>query len=375
MANNRFALNFAQTDKGQEVIEGFKDVYAHYRTENSNISTKFSGKYKTDLGTLQEKMDFADKKIMETIYTLSKIDPNDSFLALTKYSSNTQFQQMAYAVIGTLIDSVVIDSIIDSYGLYTDVRTGGYGDNFSFDLSPNGLFNVARAGNTQRQGIAQRQFKTQALLTPENHIITTEVGLYNVLAGKESIVEFAMKCVKSIEEEIALDCYDAFDGAFSSLPSASTTNLLYNGSFDEDAFLKLAQKVSGYNGGARAMAVGTASALSNVLPTNDTNYRYNLTDEHVTRGYISTFKGTALMVLPQKVSWKTRYSTLLDDTKIYMICPQSYKIVKLAVEGDTMEFITEHKDNANLSNQVTFQKRWQAGVITSSVYGCMDLGA
>jgi hypothetical protein len=201
--------------------------------------------------------------------------------------------------------------------------------------------------------------------------MTVFVSLMKVLAGKESLAEFVMKMVRSFETQLSYDVYDAFRTALDAVDSTASTGLKVTG-FSETEFIRLSQTVAAWNGGVRPIAIGTQLALANVIPYN-ANYRYDLQSDFVRLGYISNFKGTDVMVLPQVADWTTPFGLKLTNERIWIVSPSSDKIIKLVLEGSTLAYQSDVYANANLVQTATMYKSWGTGVATSQVAACITL--
>jgi hypothetical protein len=208
----------------------------------------------------------------------------------------------------------------------------------------------------------------QDSLIPVNRAITVEEDYYRILAGKRNLASYALKVILSFEQEMADDIYNAINDTYDSLASN-----FKEASFTQTGFVQLAERVSGANGGANCIVFGTKTALSYVLPTND-NLKLGLGTEYSKVGYIRDFMGVDMMQLRQKVEWETGdYGFKIDNTRMYFISTNVQKLVKVAIEGDTMSFNTMASDTANLTETQTIQKRWAVGLITNAKYGIMDV--
>ncbi len=128
--------------------------------------------------------------------------------------------------------------LVDSIGMYTDVRFGGFGDSFAFDVAPRDLFVVSKHGHAKRTAEVHKQFKGQVTIVPELREITTQVSLYKVLAGKESLADFVMRCVRSIETQMSIDCYKAFDAAMTNLPTTPVNGQLKATGYDQSTLVR-----------------------------------------------------------------------------------------------------------------------------------------
>jgi hypothetical protein len=359
LTNNVIA--FAQTNNMMQLVEKFVDYFNHYCSEvKGNNGVNFV----KDI-SLDEKSKKLHENIEEAINKISGV--NNIGFSEVLYRSNPMYQWAAFAVISAMIESVLPDTLIEELP-FAEVRNGGYGDSFTFDIKPNDLFVVTKAGNGKRHVFAQRQYNGQATLIPENHMITVEEDLYRILSGKRNLAEYALKIMQSIATEISYDVYSAIDGTYSALPTQ-----FKEAAYDQDTFVTLCQRVKGFNGGAKTSVFGTQLALSKVAPSNLINNN-NLGEKFYTTGYLGTFMGVDLFEIPQKVIWNSAtYAMKLDDTRLYVVSAGVDKLVKVGIEGETISYTTGLYDNANLTVKQTMHKKWKVGLISSSKFGIIDL--
>lgn len=358
-------LNFAQGKT--DVYEAFADYFNHYRAtvlKNNNVT------YNNTL-SFDEKGAKLHEALKTEIAKVANVASFDQF-PLEVWTTNPNLKWATFAVIGAMVDMILPETIIDSIGIYTDVRVGGYGDNFSFDVKPRDLFVISQAGRGKRRSEVRKQFEGQVTVTPIEHDITVQVSLYKVLAGKENIAEFAMKAALSIESQMTLDAYNTFNTAMANLPTSPVGGELLISGYSQTTAVSLAQRVTAFNQGQKAVFVGTQLAVQNILPSNS-NYRYTLDSEYVKLGYVQTAFGYDVMVLPQVADWTTPFKTLLDDKKIYVLSPSSQKLVKLCIEGALMTVTDGVYDNANLTQNTTMKKMWQSAIATNAVAGVITL--
>ena len=358
-------LAFAQ-DK-IDVYTAFNDYVNHYRSINEGKKVDFDSSL-----TFEEKGAKMNDALRKEIARVANVADFGTFSAEV-WATNPNMQWATFAVIGAMVDMVLPQTIIDSIGMYTEVRVGGYGDNFAFDVKANDLFVITKAGRGKRQSEIKKQFEGQVTVTPVEHDITVGVSLYRVLAGKENLAEFAMKAVKSIETQMSIDAYSAFETVMGNLTAASVlgTVLRYTG-YSQDKLVKLATTITALNQGQKAVIVGTQLALSKILPA-DSNYRYALDSEYVKLGYIRNAFGFDIMVLPQVASLTTLFDTVLNDNRIYVVSPAGQKMIKLCIEGSTISYTNDIHANANLTQQTVMKKMWGTGVATNTYFGCIDL--
>lgn len=107
------------------------------------------------------------------------------------------------------------------------------------------------------------------------------------------------------------------------------------------------------------------------MPTND-YLKMGLGETYAKVGYLPVFKNVPLVAIAQKIDWSSAdYEFALDDSLIYMISPQSQKLVQVVFEGNTLSITDDQFANANLVQKATMHKRWACGMITNSKYGIM----
>lgn len=261
-------VNFAaQTADSALVYELFQDYFCHYmdETQKRNI-----GAYDNSC-VLSEKEQKMHKQLLSEVQKLSGAEITaDNAKMMAK---NPMVTWATFAVVEAMIDAILPLTLINSIGTYTEIRNIGFGDSASFDIAPRSLMTVSQGANAQRTSFVQKQFKTTKTLTATNHVITTQVSMYKVLCGNESLAEFVRKAVLSIETEMTKDAYGAFRTGLTALTMPA--NLKVTG-YSQADLLKICERVTAYNGGAKAVIIGTASAIANILPNGVTYFRYKI---------------------------------------------------------------------------------------------------
>jgi hypothetical protein len=354
-------LAFAQDNI--DTYKRFTDFVNHYRSITESTKKPYD-----ETISFEEKAQRVHEDMIAEIETKSgvSIKGMEPHLAMT----HPTVRWATFAVINARIDAVLPDALIDTIGLYTEIKVGGFGDNFAFEAKPRDLFAVTVAGRGKRRSELKKQFNGQVTITPVEHDISVTVSLYRVLAGQENLAEFVMKAAKSIETQMTYDAYDAFNTAMAALDNAGDDALRISG-FSQATAVSLAQKISAWNGGRKPMFIGTQVALSSILPTND-NFRYDIQSDYVKVGYIRTFQGFDTMVLPQVADWTTPFKLKLDDTHIYVMSPSS-KPLKMCIEGSLLTVQDDVYANSNLTQATTLKKSWGTGIVTSDVLGLIEI--
>jgi len=355
-------VKFATPSLGNEdLCRAFLDYWYHSKGIEGRFDTSFS---------LDEKEARINKAFKEEIIRRANI-PFAAEAPVEQWFHFPNVAAAAFSVVGSLIDMILPDSIIDTIGIYSDVKVIGWGDSAAFDVRPRDLFAVSRATLGKKVSEVKKQFSGQVTIVPEIRAITVGVSLYRVLAGKESLAEFTTKAIRSIETQMTVDVYNAMATAMAALSSTATTGLQIAG-YSQANLVRLAEQVTAWNQGAKAMLLGTAVGLLNVLP-DDANYRYDVESKYVAVGHIPTISGIDVMRLPQVADIATPWGRVLSDTNLWVLSPSSQKILKVVLEGNTISNTTQPFENADLTQTTTLWKSYGIGVATNATMGLITL--
>ncbi len=341
-----------------------KDYFNHVQTlERGAKGLSFSKEF-----TLSQKEEKINKMFNAELSRRVGMEVPSTIDGCLRFASNPNVKYFADEIIDQTIDMILPETLLQSVGMIADIRFGGFLDSFSFDIENSALFAVAKAGRRQRNVPAQVLEDTTVTLAPVNHEVTVKVTLPEILAGRKSIAKYLMKVVRSIESQMLNDAYDAFTAAFNAAPAAFQV-----ASYNENALITLCERVTAYNGGRKAVIVGTPVALKSVLPSA-TNTRILLDSEYVTSGALSVFNGYDVIPMAQIADYSSNsYALKLDDSKIYVVSPAADKIIKVAVGGDSLSHTSGAYDHANLSIFGTISKAWEAACATNAVTGVVFL--
>ena len=205
------------------VKEAFRDYMFQYMAEQMSYDNVSYNK----MVDFAEKEKLVNKLMLDEIKRLSNVDFS-SGLSMEMMSQNPNFKWAAFAVVNALIDMIIPDVINRTIGLYSETRYVGWGDSMVFEVEPNDLFYVSKAGRDQRTVEFQRQYNTQVSVLPENREITVYVNFYRVLCGMDSLAKFVMKAILSMEQNMTQEVYDAFNAVMDNLPDtpAAASRLL-----------------------------------------------------------------------------------------------------------------------------------------------------
>lgn len=359
-------LNFTADDNERRAgYESFVEYYETYKAGKTanDAGVSFAEMNKTMLQLFTDEIERLSGKKFSAY--------NDS----VQYFSFPDVKQAAFTVVGMLTDLIMPDALIRNYGMIADVRNGGWGESLKIELRPRDLFVVSKNGRNRRKADIRRYFRGEVSIIPEPRSITVGISLHDIFTSKYTLAELVSRAAESLEVAVARDIYFAFATAMDALPDTGTGALKVNG-WSTEGFVKLVQKIEAWNGGAKAVAVGTKLALSKVLPES-TNARVLIGNDQalVTVGYLREYFGTTLMELNQIADYTVEFGVLLPDDKIYILCPGVDKPVKVFFEGSTTANIEDEYSHANLLQTGTLYKSWGVGIATSALAGIINLAA
>lgn len=364
-------VEFAGGEQNLTPYVMFLDYWNHYSAINGNKKSEYqSVKEDGTAITFSEKEDKMNAALRKEIVRRSGV-AYAAESSIEQWFNHPLVVHETFAVISAMVDMILPDTIIETIGLYTDVRTIGWGDSAAFNVEPRDLFVVSKHGHGQRTAEIHKQFKGQVTVLPEMHELSVQVSLYKVLSGSESLANFVAKVVQSMETQMTLDAYGTFATAMAAVSNTATTGLRVAG-YSQSSLVRLCQQVTAWNGGNKAVIIGTQLALLNVLP-DDANYRYVLESDYVKLGYIKNFAGFDVMALPQVADMATPFGMALSDSYIWIVSPSSNKLVKLVLEGNTLSNTSAPFQNANLTQETTITKSWGSAIATNAVAGVITL--
>lgn len=359
-------ISFSANSK-TKLFEAFADFWNHYRYNNGNKTLSYATVDQEGKPiSYEQKEAIINDMFRDEVIARSGVPYIKSDTPVQEWFSHPNVQHEAFAIVSALVDMVLPQTVIDSIGLFTDVRVGGWGDSFAFQVAPRDLFPVTQAGKGMRTAELQRQYNGLVTILPVMHEVSVMASLYRILAGNDSLAEFTAKAVRSIETQMTVDAYSAFATAFDALSTSGNTQLKATG-YSQNQLVSFCQTVEVYNQGNKPVIAGTKLALSNVLPL-DANYRYDLVDsQYVKMGYIPSAFGYDMLMIPQVAAWQTPFTKVISDDRLWIVSPSSQKIVKLCIEGSTLSNTTGQYDSAMLLQSTTLWKSWGVGIATNSI--------
>lgn len=281
------------------------------------------------------------------------------------------FSSKFFGVISQALPPVITSTVNYMFMEMADTRNIGWGDTAHYTIPSKDIFTVNAIGKGLKRGAIQRLYSEDVTINPSGHEVTVGMDWYQLVSGRYDIGEWMYRVGLSYATDITKLVYDQIDGAYATLPTP-----LQIAGFSDASFISLAQRVKYANGGLPVYGMGTMTALSSVIPSNDF-LKMELGGEYATMGYLGRYKQVNLLEVPQILVPGTVNTTLtfgIDDTRIYFLSAGE-KPIKLVFEGEAItkeENVTETADGQMV---VSVQNYYGAKFASAAVIGIMDLNA
>lgn len=361
--------------KNTTAYEMFADYYKRYSAEvlKKNIGTYSTTNGEGQMISLSDMESQMNTALMAEVERVAGVKMPEN-MTYQMWASNPNFKWATFAVITMMIETILPATIVDSIGLYTDMRFIDWGDVPLFDIPNRALPIVSKSGNAQRQALIQKLYRGNQTVDVANHNITMSVDMYAVLSGRQSLAEFARRAVIAIEADMTQEAYAAVKAG---LTAVSVPEQLHvEGAFDMETLIKMCQTVGAYNYGMKPIIVATTLGAMKILPDSADGYRLNTDAAAPAIGLTRTAYGYDLMILDQvAVPNYTNYGLVLDDNLIMVMSPAADKLLRGITEGATLTNSNDYYDNADLTSNFTINKRYGFGYLSGSVAGAYELTA
>lgn len=282
------------------------------------------------------------------------------------WMANPQVQWASMAIVNEVVNSLLPQYMTNSLSPFVDFRTTRYGDTVKFDIKPRTLYVVSRGGAGERTSFRQKSYKGNVVLTPEEHLVTVFADMASVLAGKEDIADFIRLAVISIERAMTVDAITALTEGLDTANNYPS-QFIENGAFSAQTAIKLAQRVQAYNYGVKPVFMGSAAALSKVLPDYSAGFRMDVAGADGVVRIMKDFYGFELIELTQIPSGNN-FGTLLDDNTLYVVSPATDKVVK-GVMSNTLTNGNQFYENSDITSNFTMRRLWQFAFVSAGYAG------
>ena len=284
-------------------------------------------------------------------------------LSTQVWAANPQVKWSMFAITDAILNAILPTILTDTFGTFVDMRFVELGDAIKFKVMPSQMFTVSRGAHKERVTFRQKDFADDMIISPVEHIITVYTDMYRVLAGKESIADFMVRVVRSVEQSMYADAMAALSAGLKKIPSGAMN---VSGAFDMAKLVEMCETVEAMNGGVKPMICGSATALMHVLPDSTLGFRGTY---EANNGSIQLFKdvyGYDVLRFNQAIAKNGKLA--VPGNEIYVVSPVQDKLIK-GVVAEGLSNGNNFYDNADLTENFTMRKDWDFEYLSNAKAG------
>lgn len=268
-----------------------------------------------------------------------------------------------FEILEEVLDVKVEEGLKSQFDRFVDYRSVAFGDKLQFRPPNRELFRVdAIAGGTnniRRQRLGEMQ------------PFQIETGWYGVkiyeelerfLSGRVDWTDMINRVERSFANKISEDIFVAIKAAYTGI----TAPFAHTGAWDLDEFNKIVEHVRAATG-LTPMVIGTRMAVSKATP--NANYISDqMKNDRNNNGYFTTVEGIQFGIIPQSHKIGT-YDFIIDDDFLLILPNGDEKMIKFVMEGESLIQEINGQDNADMSQEYGFFKKYGAAAVSGDIYG------
>lgn len=285
--------------------------------------------------------------------------------------SINQFMKNRYDIYEILIetaDEVVPNRVIDALGAFAEVKV--------VEQNQKAVFKKKVGRNRAKKFLTQvglsGVYETFRLDSTTFEIPAHAVGgavtidFERLLDGAESIKDVMDIMTEGLVDSVFLEVQKALRGALNAT-ARPTVNKFTHNSFDGAEMMKLINVVRAYGESAVIFAPPefvAAMGPDAIVPGGTGVQGVYAPDDIASiheKGYITMFRGTPIVQIPQSFVDENNQKTWIDPRLAYILPTGGEKVVKVVLEGDTQVNDFKNRDN---SMEIHVYKKMGAAILT-----------
>lgn len=266
------------------------------------------------------------------------------------YSLYRENKNTIFALIEETIDEILPKKVMEQYSMFAEVRTFAQGDRPVFNKKEGRrrakqfVTRVGLAGIYEVFKLDKSTFEVPTSAFGG----AAQIGFEEFLDGKVDFAEVTEIIMEGLDEVVYEEIAKALIGGINQLPAA---NKVTHTGFDEAKMDKLIAIARAY--GEPAIYC-TYELAAKILPVSDW-VSSEMKNERNAQGYISQYKGTRIVILPQSFTDETNATKVIDPSYAWIIpTGGNDKPVKIAFEGQT---IVDEYTNYDRSREIQVYKK------------------
>ena len=280
-----------------------------------------------------------------------------------------------YDIIITTADEVVPNKIIETMGIFAEIRQVPQGQKALFKR---GGIGRARAKKFLTQVGLAGVYETFRL---DNEVF--ELGAYAVGGGATIDFERFLDGAENMADLMEIITEGLTDAVFGEVQKAliaakdavgrPDANKVISDKFEGDKMFKLVSVVKAYGGAAVIFAapefvgeMGPDAIVPVGVAGNQAIYHPDDIDAIHRNGYVNVFRGTPIVQIPQSFIDEKNDKTWINPQFAYVLPAGKEKIVKVVFEGNTQVYDWTNKDQ---SMEIHTYKKMGAAILTHHNWG------
>lgn len=285
-------------------------------------------------------------------------------------SSINQFMKNRYDIYEILIetaDEIVPNRVIDALGAVAEIKVVGQGQKAMFkkkvgrSRAKKFLTQVGLSGVYETFRLDSTTFEIPA------HAIggAVTIDFERMLDGAESIKDVMDIMTEGLVDSVFLQVQKALRGALNATARPAVNKFSQN-NFDGAEMMKLISVVRAYGESAVIFAPPefVAAMGPDAIVPGDANYQGVYAPQDIAsiheKGYITMFRGTPIVQIPQSFVDENNEKTWIDPRLAYILPTGGEKVVKVVLEGDTQVNDFKNRDN---SMEIHVYKKMGAAIL------------
>lgn len=285
--------------------------------------------------------------------------------------SINQFMKNRYDIYEILIetaDEIVPNRVIDALSPFAEIKVVKQGQKAMFkkkvgrNRAKKFLTQVGLSGVYETFRLDSTTFEIPA------HAVggAATIDFERLLDGAESIKDVMDIMTEGLVDSVFLEVQKALRGALNAT-ARPTVNKFSQNSFDGAEMMKLISVVRAYGQSAVIFAppefvaaMGPDAIVPGGTGVQGVYAPQDITSIHE-QGYITMFRGTPIVQIPQSFVDENNQKTWIDPRLAYILPTGGEKVVKVVLEGDTQVNDFKNRDN---SMEIHVYKKMGAAILT-----------
>ena len=252
-----------------------------------------------------------------------------------------------FEILQEAIDIALPKAVLDRIGQFAEVRNFKSGETVQFKVKKGRARGKRFVTRAAESGV-YRAFRLDSDTFGMETYALGNAGYVDFgrwMRGEEDLGEISDIIMESFEDALYEDILKALEATVESA-KMPTANRVVDNQFSADGLAQVCNTVKAYGEGAVIFAtpafvaeMDSANAIANQVSATDL-------EDVRTKGYIGMFRGCPIVQLPNSFVDETNTAKVFKDSIAYVFPTGGEKVVKVAIEGNTIVKDWENRDNS-----------------------------